>query len=91
MGLNINKRFLLKEEIIKICFDCKLAYNQNTNFCPSCGKKLVRKVSKVYVNMGKKGISSISYKTFDGITLNSKGHTTIPIGKGFSYTITSKK
>lgn len=91
MGLNVRKRFLLREETIMICSNCKLAYNDDSNYCPSCGKKLSKKVSKVYANMGKRGITSISYKTADGITINSKGHTTIPIGKGLSYTVTSKK
>lgn len=91
MGLNVRKRFLLREETIMICSDCKFAYNDNSNFCPSCGKKLSKKISKVYANMGKHGITSISYKTSDGITINSKGTTTIPIGKGLSYTTSKKK
>lgn len=91
MGLNMKRRFLLREETIKICSDCKLVYNEDLNFCPTCGRKLSKKVSKVYANMGKNGITSISYKTPDGITINSKGNTTIPLGKGLSYTITPKK
>lgn len=91
MGLNVRKRVLLREETIMICTNCKLAYNDNSNFCPSCGKKLLKKVSKVYANFGKSGITSISYKTPDGITINSKGTTTIPISKGLSYTTSKKK
>ncbi len=91
MPLNVRKRFLLREETIMLCSNCKLAYNDDSKYCPSCGKKLIKKVSKVYANMGERGITSISYKTADGITINSKGRTTIPIGKGLSYTITSKK
>lgn len=45
----------------------------------------------MYANMGKNGITSISYKTADGITFNSKGNATIPLGTGVSYTVTSKK
>lgn len=91
MGLNIRRKILLREEAIKVCSDCKLAYDESSNFCPSCGKKLITKSSKVYANIGKNGITSISCKTADGITINSKGNTTIPLGKGLSYTITSKK
>lgn len=90
MGLRVRKRFLLRKETIMICSDCKLAYNDNSNYCPSCGKKLSKKTSKVYANMGKNGITSISYKTADGITINSKGITTIPFGKGLSYTSKNK-
>lgn len=90
MGINVRRKILLKEEAVKVCPDCKLAYDKSSNFCPSCGKKLIGKSSKVYANIGKNGITSISYKTADGITINSKGNTTIPIGKGVSYTITSK-
>lgn len=91
MGLNVRRKVLLRETAIMICSDCKLAYNADTNFCPSCGKKLSKKSSKVYVNIGKHGITSLSYKTADGITINSKGNVTLPIGKGLSYTVTSKK
>jgi len=91
MGLNVRKRILLQEKAIMICSNCKLAYDDTSNYCPSCGKKLIKKVSKVYANFGKSGITSISYKTPDGITINSKGRTTIPLGNGLSYTTTSKK
>ncbi len=90
MGINVRKRFLLKEETIMICSNCKLAYDNNSNYCSSCGKKLSKKTSKVYANMGKNGITSISYKTADGITINSKGITTIPLCKGLSYTSKNK-
>lgn len=86
MGLNIHKKILLWEESIQICFNCKLAYDRDTFFCPTCGNKLMKKSSKVYANIGKSGITSISYKTSDGITINSKGRTTIALSKGLSYT-----
>ena len=65
------------QEIIKICLDCEIIYDQNSNFCPHCGRKLKQRSSKVYANYGKSGITSISYKTPDGITINSKGNATI--------------
>ncbi len=73
-----------------VCPKCGAKVTSASNFCPSCGKKLIGKSSKVYANLGKNGITSISYKTADGITINSNGNTTIPLGKGVSYTITSK-
>jgi len=91
MGLNVHRKVLLREETIMTCSTCNLAYNEGSNFCTSCGKKLTRKTSKVYANFGKNGLSSISYKTPDGITFNSKGHTTFPLGKGLSYTTSKKK
>lgn len=90
MGLNFSKKILLNEEKIKTCSNCNLAYHESTNFCAKCGSKLTKKSTKVYAHIGKKGITSISYKTSDGITINSKGRITFPIGKGISYT-TSKK
>lgn len=91
MGVNYRKKILLREDVIKTCSKCKIAYDQDANFCTACGNKLERKCAKVYANMGKKGITSISLKTVDGITINSNGNTTIPISKGLSYTITSNK
>lgn len=91
MGLNVRKKILLREETIKTCITCKLAYSKSSNFCSVCGNKLKSKKAKVYANLGKSGITSISYQTADGITINSKGNTTIPICKGLSYTISSKK
>lgn len=86
MGLNIHKKILLWEESIQICLNCKLAYDGDSFFCSKCGNKLIKKSSKVYANIGKSGITSISYKTPDGITINSKGRTTIALSKGLSYT-----
>ncbi len=91
MGMNIRRRLVIGEKTFKLCENCKLAYDDTSNFCPNCGAKLIRKSSKIYANMGKCGITSISYKTPDGITINSKGNTTIPLGSGVSYTVTSKK
>lgn len=89
MGLNVKKRILLREETVMTCCNCKLTYDESSKFCRKCGNKLTKKVSKVYANLGKNGITSISYKTADGITINSKGKTTIPLSQGLSYTITS--
>lgn len=91
MGINIRRKILIGEKVFKFCKKCQLAFEENSNFCSCCGNKLVKKTSKIYANMGKSGISSISYKTADGITINSKGNTTIPLGSGMSYTVTSKK
>lgn len=91
MGMNIRRRIVVGEKTFKLCENCKLAYDEASNFCPNCGAKLTRKSSKIYANMGKNGITSFSYKTPDGITINSKGNTTIPLGSGVSYTVTSKK
>ena len=91
MGVNIRKKILLREEVIMTCSTCNLAFKEDSNFCSSCGKKLEKKTSKVYANMGKKGITSISYKTVDGITINSRGSMTFPMGKGLSYTTSKNK
>lgn len=91
MGLNFRKKLLLREEVKMTCPSCKLAYDENLKFCSRCGQKLTRKTLKVYANIGNNGISSISYKTPDGITFNSKGRTTFPLGNGLSYTSSSKK
>jgi len=91
MGLHVRKRVLLREDVIMTCPSCKLAYHKDAAFCSSCGRKLVRKATKVYANFGKNGITSISYQTADGVTINSKGYTTIPLGHGLSYTTSQKK
>lgn len=91
MGLQVRKRLLLREEVIMTCPSCRLAYHKDAVFCSSCGRQLTRKSTKVYANFGKSGITSLSYKTADGITINSKGHTTIPLGQGLSYTTSQKK
>lgn len=90
MGINVRRKILIGEKAFCLCNNCKLAYDENSKFCTQCGKKLIKKSSKIYANMGKSGITSISYKTADGITINSKGNTTIPLGAGVSYTVTSK-
>lgn len=91
MGINFRRKVLMGEKIFRFCEKCQLAYEESSNFCSNCGEKLVKKTSKIYANMGKRGVTSISYKTADGITINSKGNTTIPLGSGLSYTVTSKK
>ncbi len=91
MGVNIRRRIVIGQKTFKLCQKCQIAYDENSNFCKNCGSKLIPKVSKIYANMGKSGITSISYKMADGITINSKGNTTIPLGAGISYTVTSKK
>ncbi len=88
--INIRRRVLIGEKTFNFCEKCKLAYEESSNFCSNCGEKLAKKTSKIYANMGKHGVASISYKTADGITINSKGNTTIPLGSGLSYTVTSK-
>lgn len=91
MGINMRKRIVVGEKTFKLCEKCQIAYDESSNFCPNCGAKLLKKSSKIYANVGKNGITSISYKIAGGITINSKGNTTIPLGGGLSYTITSKK
>lgn len=91
MGLNYRKRIELGKQTIMICVECKLAYDENSHYCSQCGVKLTKKTSTIYANIGKYGISSISYKTTDGITINSNGKITFPLGKGLSYTTSSKQ
>ena len=87
MGLNIHRKIPITEEIVKTCKCCKLNYDKDANFCSYCGKKLTKKTaSKVYANIGKNGISSISVKTDNDVTINSKRGTTVPLGNGLSYT-----
>lgn len=90
MGINYRKKLLLREEILKKCTSCKIVYPSDKNFCPKCGAKLHSEKTKVFANIGKNGISSISYKLPDGTTINSKGNVTIPLGNGISYTSKSK-
>lgn len=91
MGVNFRKRIVIGEKIVKLCTNCQLAYDENSNFCSNCGNKLAKRSTKIYANFGKNGMTSISCKTADGITINSKGNTTFPVGTGISYTVTSKK
>lgn len=72
------------------CQKCDIIFAEDCKFCENCGTKLSQQKTKVYANMGKNGITSLSYKLPDGTTLNSKGNITIPMGKGISYT-TKKK
>lgn len=91
MGMNFHRKILIGQQVFMLCQSCQLAYGENAAFCCNCGSKLSKRTSKMYANMGKNGITSISYKTADGITFNSKGNATIPLGTGVSYTVTSKK
>lgn len=77
--------------VLKRCDYCKLAFNEEYDFCPKCGKKLISEKTEVYANLGKNGISSFSYKLASGITLNSKGNVSFSLGKGISYTTKVKK
>lgn len=90
MGLNFRRRFLLREEVLKNCENCKKLYPESNMYCPECGSKLSKVKTQVYANLGKSGITSLSYKLPNGITINSKGAMTIPVGKGISYTTKSK-
>lgn len=90
MGLNIRKRIVIQETVLKKCASCELVFPEENNFCTTCGAKLVSDKTTVYANLGKKGITSISYKLASGITINSKGKLTFPVGKGISYTTQMK-
>lgn len=90
-NLRIRKRIPLSETVLMRCDVCKLVFNEDNVFCTKCGKKLIREKTAVYANLGKNGLSSISYKLASGITLNTKGHVTFSIGKGISYTTKLKK
>lgn len=90
MGLNIRKKVVLGKKILMLCTECKIAYEEGSMFCSHCGVKLKKRTSTIYANMGKHGITSISYKTSDGITMNSNGKITFSLGKGISYTTSSK-
>ena len=90
MGLNFKKRILINETVFKNCENCKMIFPNESKFCTSCGSKLTQIKSQVYANMGKNGISSVSFKLANGITINSKGNITVPIEKGVSYTHKNK-
>lgn len=90
MGINFKKRILLNETILKNCENCKKVFPEDSNFCSSCGSKLTSVKTQVYANMGKNGITSVSFKLANGITINSKGNMTVPISKGLSYTQKTK-
>ena len=91
MGINYRKQILLKEEITRRCEACKMIYSDEKLFCPQCGKPLKREKTQIFANMGKNGLTSLTYKLPDGTTINSKGNVTIPIAKGMSYTTNTKK
>lgn len=91
MGINIKKRILVREEVLKKCEVCQKLYSAEENFCTECGSKLTSEKTKVYANWGKNGITSFSYKLPSGVTINSKGALTIPIAKGISYTTKPSK
>lgn len=86
MGINFKKRILMQEQVLKKCDTCKKLYQSEDNFCSICGSKLTSERTKVYANLGKKGISSYSYVLPDGTTINSRNGMTIPLGNGMSYT-----
>ena len=77
--------------VLKRCDKCKLVYNDDHDFCPKCGSKLISEKTAVYANLGKNGVSSFSYKLASGITINSKGNVSFPLSKGVSYTTKLKK
>lgn len=75
---------------MKKCKHCQKVFCMDDNFCPDCGKALTSEKTHIYANIGKKGVTSISYRLPDGITINTKGNMTISFGKGISYTTKSK-
>lgn len=91
MGLNVRKKMVLSETVLKRCDNCKLIFQNDDNFCTSCGSKLISEKTTIYANIGKRGITSISYKLASGITINSKGNLTLSLGKGMSYTTKMRK
>ena len=91
MGLNVRKKVLLSETVLKRCNHCKLVFQNDDSFCTSCGEKLISEKTKVYANIGKNGLTSFSYKLASGVTINSKGNITFPLGKGVSYTTKIRK
>ncbi len=86
MGLNFRKRVLLKETVLKNCENCKKVFPEDKNFCECCGSKLSAQKTQVFANMGMKGITSVTFKLANGITINSKGKLTVPMSTGLSYT-----
>lgn len=90
MGIIYRKQILLKETVLKNCDKCKKVFSEGYNYCKDCGGKLSLQKSKVYANFGKNGVTSISYKMSNGITINSKGNVTIPLSQGLSYKTTNK-
>ena len=86
MGLNFRKRVVLAQTVLKKCEHCKLVFSNEDNHCSKCGSKLISEKTSVYANIGKNGITSISYKLASGITINSKGRLTFSLGEGISYT-----
>lgn len=68
------------------CETCKKIYASDVCYCGNCGAKLSVVKTKVYVNIGKSGISSISYVLPGGLTINTKGNITMNLANGISYT-----
>ncbi len=71
--------------VLKNCDHCKKVFPENMNFCKTCGRKLTSQKTQVFANMGTKGITSITFKLANGVTINSKGNLTVPISTGISY------
>ena len=86
MGLIFRKQILLKETVLKNCENCKKVFPEDKNFCQCCGGKLSSQKTRVFANMGTKGITSVTFKLANGITINSKGKLTVPLSTGLSYT-----
>ena len=91
MGLNIKRKVLISETTVKRCEACNEVFQNEHSYCTHCGKKLISEKTKVYANIGKKGITSYSYKLPNGTTINSKGNVTVPITRGISFTLPKKK
>jgi predicted RNA-binding Zn-ribbon protein involved in translation (DUF1610 family) len=90
-GVRIRQKVLLSEESKMVCTSCNVDYPSTAKFCTRCGKKLVKRSSRVEANMTAKGLTSISIKTPDGTTFNSKGTVSKPLGKGISFQTSLRK
>lgn len=86
MGINFRRRVLLSETVLKNCEHCQKVFPEEMNFCETCGSKLTSQKTQVFANMGMRGITSITFKLANGITINSKGKLTVPMSTGLSYT-----
>ena len=86
MGINFKRRVLIQESILKTCEKCQKVFPEESIFCRYCGAKLASQKTKVYANFGKNGITSVTFKMPNGITINSKGNMTVPLCTGISYT-----
>ena len=90
MAINYKKKVLIRETVLKKCTKCQKVYEEDNNFCKTCGNKLISEKTKLYANFGKNGITSYTYKMANGVTINSKGNVTTPIANGLSYTTKMK-